>query len=314
MSVFFNLLAIFSITFIVANVSLSAIFSLLGQQIIKIEVKSRKFLLWTVVSLPWALSFVPAILILQAYHTGDNLYDFALLHWHHMTHFEWFSWHGFTVGVALFFVMYVLISQGRLLWNHKREIESLMCFSKNIETDIYQIESDNASAFTSGFFTKKCFVTTALIEQTTCEEYDVVIKHERAHIAINDPAKKWLFTLLCLFFIKPIAQRLKLHMILAMEQEADNAVIKSGTSKLFVASTLVKVAKLNAQSDLLKNKSLVVNFGADVLEQRIYFLLDKLKLEPIHKGITFSLVMVLVIVSSASIDGIHHFMETFFGH
>ena len=103
-------------------------------------------------------------------------------------------------------------------------------------------------------------------------------------------------------------------MILAMEQEADNAVIKSGTSKLFVASTLVKVAKLNAQSDLLKNKSLVVNFGADVLEQRIYFLLDKLKLEPIHKGITFSLVMVLVIVSSASIDGIHHFMETFFGH
>ena len=314
MSVFFNLLAIFSITFIVANVSLSAIFSLLGQQIIKIEVKSRKFLLWTVVSLPWALSFVLAILILQAYHTGDSLYDFALLHWHHMTHFEWFSWHGFTVGVALFFVMYVLISQGRLLWNHKKEIESLMCFSTNIETDIYQIESDDASAFTSGFFTKKCFVTTALIEQTTCEEYDVVIKHERAHIATNDPAKKWLFTLLCLFFIKPIAQRLKLHMILAMEQEADNAVIKSGTSKLFVASTLVKVAKLNAQSDLLKNKSLVVNFGADVLEQRIYFLLDKLKLEPIHKGITFSLVMVLVIVSSASIDGIHHFMETFFGH
>lgn len=314
MSVFLNLLAIFSITFIVANVSLSAIFSLVSQQILKIEVKSRKVLLWTIVLLPWVVSLVLSIYILQAYHSGNSLNNFAFPHWHHMTNFEWYSWHGFTVGVALSYLMYVLTSQVRHLWNHKREIESLISFSKNEEADVYQIESDKASAFTSGFFSKKCFVTTALIEQTTLEEYEVVIKHERAHIATNDPAKKWLFTLLCSFFIKPITQRLKLHMILAMEQEADNAVIKSGTSKLFVASTLVKVAKLNAQSDILENKNLVVNFGADVLEQRIFFLLDKLKLEPIHKSITFALVLVLVIVSTTSIDSIHHFMETFFRH
>ncbi|OKY27809.1 M56 family metallopeptidase [Thalassotalea sp. PP2-459] len=314
MPVFFNLLAIFSITFIVANVSLSTIFSLVSQQILKIEVKSRKILLWTIVLLPWVVSFVLSIYILQAYHSGNSLNSFAFPHWHHMTNFEWYSWHGFTVGVALFYVMYVLMNQVRHLWNHKREIESLISFAKNKEADVYQIESDKASAFTSGFFSKKCFVTTALIEQTTLEEYEVVIKHERAHIATNDPAKKWLFTLLCSFFIKPIAQRLKLHMILAMEQEADNAVIKSGTSKLFVASTLVKVAKLNAQSDIIENKDLVVNFGADVLEQRIFFLLDRLKLEPIHKSITLLLMMVLVTISTASIDGIHHFMETYFRH
>ena len=103
-------------------------------------------------------------------------------------------------------------------------------------------------------------------------------------------------------------------MTLSMEQEADNAVISGGVSKLFVASTLIKIAKFNAQNDLVKDNSLVSNFGADVLEQRIYFLLDKLNLEPINKMVTATLLLLLVAISTASIDGIHHFIETLFSH
>ena len=189
-----------------------------------------------------------------------------------------------------------------------------MQFSTQVEDDVYHVESSEASAFTSGFITKRCFVTTGLLAQTTPEEYEVVIAHEKAHVAKHDPFNKWLFSFFSAFFIKPISVQLKLHMTLAMEQAADDAVIKSGFSKIFVASTLVKIAKLNAQSHLLKHNELAVNFGADVLEQRIFFLLDKLKLAPLHKGITVILILLLVAISTTSIDGIHHFMETLFSH
>lgn len=317
MEVLLNSLAIFSITFIVVNISLSAIFSLVSQQLLNIEVKSRKVLLWLIALLPWLVSLAISVYILQAYHGADvfseEVFD-NFPHWHHMSDFEWYSWHGITVGLAICYLLYMLTSQLYKLWFHKKEVDSLLSFSTKDEAGIYQVESEQASAFTTGFFAKKCIVTTGLVKQTSTEEYDVVIKHEMAHKAANDPVKKWLFALLCSFFISPIKQRLKLHMTLAMEQAADNTVIKSGISTLFVASTLVKVAKFNAQNDMLNNNDLVANFGADVLEQRIYFLLGKLTLTPLNKSLTSFLVLILIAISTSSIDGIHHFMETLFSH
>ena len=38
-------------------------------------------------------------------------------------------------------------------------------------------------------------------------------------------------------------------MVLAMEQDADNT-LEEGIDRIFVASTLIKVAKLNAQEDI----------------------------------------------------------------
>ena len=314
MAVLLNLLAIFFITFVVTNISLSALFAVVSQQLLKIEVNSRKALLWLIVALPWFVSLILSIFILHSYFSGSSQTQFGLPHWHHMSNFEWYSWHGITLGAVLLYSVYVLVNQVIHMLAHKREIDALTSFSVCKGASVYQIESDQASAFTSGFISKRCFVTTGLINQTSAEEYDVIIKHEKAHLAASDPVKKWFFALLSSFYISPIAQRLKLHMTLAMEQKADNAVIESGISKLFVASTLVKVAKLNAQNSMMKNNEFVVSFGADVLEQRIYFLLDKLDLEPIHKGVTFTLFLLLILISMTSIDGVHHFMETLFSH
>lgn len=314
MAIFLNLLAIFLIAFVVANVFLSALFSLANQQVLKIEVHSRRIVLWLVVLLPWLVGFILSFYIVQSYNANADLNSFGFPHWHHMEVFDWYSWHGFMVGLASIYTFYILVLKALELNNHRQEINTLISFAEVQDNGVYQVESATTSAFTSGFYSKKCVVSSGLIEQISNEEYDVVIKHEQAHMKANDPFKKWLFALLCSFFAGPIAQRLKLHMTLAMEQEADNEVIKSGISKLFVASTLVKIAKLNAESGLLKNSDLVVNFGADVLEQRVYFLLDKLKLEPIQKGFTLALLLVLAFVASTSLDGIHHFIETLFSH
>ena len=314
MEVLWNLLAIFSITFIVANISLSALFSLVSQQFLKIEVKSRKALLWLIAFSPWVISVALSVLIFLSYHAESDLNNFSFLHWHHMSDFEWHSWHGYVVGLSSLYIVYVFVTGTIKLWAHKREIDSLTQFATKMENGVYKVDSKKASAFSTGFIWKKCFVTTDLVDKVTSDEFDVVINHEMAHINSNDPLKKWAFALLCSFFLQPIALRLKLHMTLAMEQEADNTVINSGISKIFVASTLIKIAKFNAKSGLVNNNDLVANFGADVLEQRIYFLLDKLTLEPINKSITAILLLMLVVISTTSIDGIHHFMETLFSH
>ncbi|GAB5393375.1 MAG: hypothetical protein Altm1KO_28930 [Alteromonas macleodii] len=99
-----------------------------------------------------------------------------------------------------------------------------------------------------------------------------------------------------------------------MEQDADNAVLEEGIDRIFVASTLIKVAKLNAQEDILKSSALVVNFGADVLEQRIYFLLGRLQLSPINKTVAFSFAIALFFLCMTSLDGVHHLIETVFSH
>lgn len=314
MAVFLNVLAIFSIIFIVANLSLSAIFAVFSQQLLQVEVRSRKRLLWLTVLLPWVIGLSLSAYILQSYHNESILNDFGFPHWHHMDEFAWNSWHGFTVALGSLFFVFVVSKRVIQLRSHKKEVGALLQFAYEKEDGIYQIESDKALAFTTGFKTKQCFVSSGLEQQLSEEEYQVVVAHEKAHSYANDPFKKWLFALLCAFYLKPIAQRLKLHMILAMEQQADNAVIDKGMCKLFVASTLVKVAKLNAENSMLQRNDFIVNFGADVLEQRVYFLLDKLTLAPIHKGLTIGLVLILILISTTSIDGVHHFMETVFSH
>lgn len=314
MEILLNLLAIFTITFAVTNLSLSTAFSLFSQHVLKIEVKPRRLLLWLFVLLPWMISLAISIYIVQSYHIGNEISGYGFPHWHHMNDFEWASWHGVTVGLSLLLLVYVLMRKLSDLWRHNKEVEALLGFATKLENGVYQVESSDASAFTTGFMTKKCIVTTGLIEQTSEEEYKVIVRHEKAHAEANDPFKKWLFALLSAFYIAPVRERLKLHMTLAMEKEADDAVIHSGISKLFVASTLVKIAKFNAQHHLLKHSDLVANFGADVLEQRIYFLLDKLTLRPVNKGTTIILVLLLAAISTTSIDGIHHFMESLFSH
>lgn len=314
MAVTLNLIAIFIITFVVANFVISTTVSLLGEKFLHIQVKPRKILLWLMILMPWLIGLATALYLLDIYLSSSVFYTESYTHWHHMDQFDWYSWHGATLLIALLYAVNVIGQKIKQLYQHKQQVNALTALATATEKNLIQIDTPQAGAFTTGFIDKKCFVTTGLINQTTTEEYDVVISHEQAHAKANDPFKKWLFSLLAEFFIPPIAERLKLHMVLAMEQDADNAVIKLGKDKLFVASTLIKIAKLNAQDPLVKDSELIVNFGADVLEQRIFFLLDKLKLQPINKYLTSALVLLLVLICMTSLDGIHHVIETLFSH
>ena len=315
LSLWLNMLTIAVLTFGLANSAVSVVVASFAQHFLKIQVRSRKAVLWMLAILPWFASLCVTLCFTYKYYTAspfDKSFDFA--HWHHMASFNWQSWHGITLIIAAIILTYVISKKLWQLRKHSKELALLTDLAQPIADNVYKIEAPYASAFTSGFIHKRCFVTDNLIAQTSQQEQAIIIAHEQAHAMHSDPLKKWLFSILAAFFIPTIGKRLRLHMTLAMEQEADNAVISEKLDSTAVASTLVKVARLNAQQTPVCNNELVANFGAQVLEQRVYFLLGQLNLKPANKYVITALVIATLLLCLSSIDALHHFIETVFNH
>ncbi|WP_077285885.1 M56 family metallopeptidase [Cognaticolwellia aestuarii] len=315
LAIWLNISTILVLSFIIANFSVSVFISILAQQFLTIQVESRKIILWLLVILPWLASISVALLFLNGYMTStifDSEAEYA--HWHHMSEFNWLSWHGATLMIALSCMFYLVANKLIKLNIHRKKLLSLTSLSQPIDNNIFEIQVSNPGAFTAGFIRKKCFITSGMLKEMTREEVNVILGHEKAHAQMNDPLKKWLFSVFCEFFIPTLAKHLKLHMMLAMEQAADNAVVTNEVPSTFVAGTLVKVARLNANYTPLKENELVVNFGADILEQRVYFLLGQLTLKPANKWLTALFITLIFIGILSSIDGVHHIIETVFSH
>lgn len=315
LSLWLNMLTIAVLTFALANGAVSVVVASLAQQFLKIQIRSRKTFLWVLATLPWFASLCVTLCFVYRYYTAslfDKSFNFA--HWHHMSSFNWQSWHGATLIFASIIIIYVTSSKLWQLRKHSKELALLTDLSYPVTDNVYKIEAPYASAFTSGFTHKRCFVTDSLLRQTSQQEQAIIIAHEQAHAKHNDPLKKWLFSVLAAFFIPTVSKRLKLHMTLAMEQAADNAVINDELDSTAVASALVKVARLNAQQTPVCNNELVANFGAQVLEQRVYFLLGQLNLKPANKYMTSALIVATLLLCLSSIDVLHHFIETIFNH
>lgn len=317
LAILLNILAIALITFVVSNMAVSSVVSLLAQQFTRFEINSRKATLWLLVLLPWiaVLCVIACFLYrLAAYDFSGKINEFA--HWHHITSFNMMSWHSVTLILAFLIFAKIVTKQCTELVKHRRELSLLTSFATALGNDVYRLEMSQPSAFTGGFIHRACYVSTGILANTNVQEQKVIFAHEKAHADYYDPLKKWLFSLFCAFFIPAIAIRLKLHMTLAMEQAADKAVIEQNIPATVVASTLVKVAKLNHKlgRNSPVNSELVVNFGADILEQRVYFLLDQLELKPASRIVTLAFILLTFILSLLSIDGVHHLMETVFSH
>lgn len=310
-----NVLAIALVCFALHNVTVSAIVSLLNQRFLQLQVPSRKATLWLLVSVPWLSALCTASYF---YYAANNNTLFenqtSVAHWHHVDTFSWLSWHGLTLASAIGFLSYIVITRIATFSRHRSELAHLVALSERIDNNTYEIQSTDVAAFTAGFIKPKCFITQGMRQQTTEQEQTIILKHEIAHAKRRDPFKKWLFSILCAFYIPIISKRLSLHMTLAMEQEADNAVICSENSSLDIAGTLVKVARLNASGNTIKNTDMVANFGADVLEQRVYFLLGQLNLKPVNKLLMFIIIVATFFLCLSSVDGLHHFIEAVFKH
>ena len=315
LAVFLNVMTIAVIAFFIANVSVSLIVSLLAQKLLAMQVQPRKVVLWLLVTTPWLASLCVSVFFLNGYLSASALeIEIEYVHWHHMNVFKWLSWHGITLLIGVIFSLYIIVKKVIQLNRHQNNLKSLTALSIHFDEKVLKIEMPEVIAFTAGFSKRMSFISSGMVKELTEDELTVVIKHEKAHAKNNDPLKKWLFSIFADFFIASLASRLKLHMTLAIEQLADDAVIDDELTTPFIASTLMKVARLNTSYSPIKSNELVANFGADVLEQRIYFLLGQLDLKPVNKSITGVLMVLILCMSLSSIDVIHHLIETVFNH
>ncbi|MCY7295524.1 M56 family metallopeptidase [Alteromonas sp. a30] len=326
-----NMLAIATLAFAVSGTAISVFVSLFGKSMLRSDIASRKRVLWLLASAPWTISLLVALLFLNCCFDviafqSNHSHNFMLIDWHyesnyseraklhHIQQFHWWSWRGFALLTAVSFCAYVVLKKSRELRQHRAQLTRLLQQSRSSSDGILVVQSANAFAFTTGFFKKHTFISSGLLAHTSPDEQRAILLHEDAHLRANDPIKKWIYSFLTAFFIPVLALRLRMLMTLSTEQEADAQVIKQDVEPTFMARTLVKVARLNITATPMQYSELVANFADDMLQQRVYFLLGKLELQPISKRFTSLFMLLILSVSLPSVDGVLYLMEALFKH
>lgn len=316
LAVALNIFTIAIITFVVANLVISGLVRFGGISVSSLQLSPRRSLLWVLVLTPWIVAVCVASVFYMGYVHGGELFGQGtdVIHWHHMATHYWMSWHTVVLLLASAFVLKVALSLGVKLYKHHGELQALTHLASHSRQHIYEVDSPRPFAFTSGFFRKRCFMSSGLMEHMSLAEQDVVLQHEMAHIAHNDPLKKWLFSIFAEFFLATVATELKHQMTLAMEQDADSASILANHEPTFVALTLVKMARISQEISPVQNNEFVANFAAEALEQRVHFLLGQLQLKPVNKLSLSGVSLAVMALCISSVDSIHHVMDLLFIH
>jgi len=312
-----NLLTIGVLAFIVVNVFISSVFWAIKGKLQGYAVATRKSLLWLFVLAPWLIALCVTLFfspLFQNDATFKWLQDLA--HWHHPDIFYFMSWHSFSLLIFIGFSLLIFTKKLLALYKNHHQIKILRAFGVKENTHVTFIQSAIPTAFTGGVIKPTCFVSTALIEQTSTAELELIIQHELAHAHYCDPLKKWLFSFFSAYFINNIKYSFISMMSLSMEQDADSFFVKNQQQSHNVASTLIKFTRLVANySNHPQFKSeLFVHFCRNSLEKRVLHLLNEKQFKPFPKGWVLTTLLLLILISTTSVDRLHHVIETLFTH
>ena len=313
----FNLLTVGVLAFIVANLVVSSVFWSVKEKLADYAVATRKSLLWLFVLTPWCIALSVTLFFSPFLQTSPAfVWLTGIAHWHHPDVFNFLSWHSVSVLIFIAFSLTVFTKKMRLLYQNHHQISLLRALGTKKSKQVIIIESSIPTAFTGGLGKPSCFVSTALIEQTSADELAIIIQHELAHVHYCDPLKKWLFSFFSAYFTHHVKRLLISMMSLSMEQDADSFFIKNQQQSHNVASTLLKFTKLAANYSIEPQykSDLLVHFCRHSLEQRVLHLLNDKQSKPFPKGGVLITMLLLVLISTTSVDGLHHVIETLFTH
>lgn len=313
----FNLLTVGVLAFVVANIFVSSVFWSIKGKLADYAVSTRKSLLWLFVLTPWLIALSVTLFfspLFQDSSTFTWLTDLA--HWHHPDIFYFLSWHSFSLLIFVGFSLYVFTKKMINLYHNHHQISLLRALGTEKSKQVTIIESSIPTAFTGGLINPSCFISTGLIEQTSADELEVIIQHELAHVHHFDPLKKWLFSFFSAYFANNVKQLFISMMSLSMEQDADSFFVKNQQQSHNVASTLIKFTKLAANYSIHPQykSELFVHFCRHSIEQRVLHLLNDKQFKPFPKGGVLIAILLLALISTTSVDSLHHVIETLFAH
>jgi Zn-dependent protease with chaperone function len=130
------------------------------------------------------------------------------------------------------------------------------------------VDMDGPLALTAGLIRPRIFISTRLLEALSPAELAAVLGHEQAHRRRRDAVRQVVAEVLARLHLPPIRRRLLADLSLAAERACDEEAALSGTGRLCVAGTLLKVARLNAAHQWPTDALIPTITGAD-LETRI---------------------------------------------
>lgn len=191
-------------------------------------------------------------------------------------------------------------------WRAARVSVSLERVSEPRE-DLVWVPGSARICHTVGVFSPKIYLSRSLAGSLAEDHLAVVLAHERAHVARNDPAFGLVTSLACAFGLPIVADGWRAAWRQAAEEAADAEAARAH-GPLAVASALVAFARLQQAPELLPG----IGFGPVGLEARVLRLLGAR-----HSGAsrTFALPLLAlalsgaVILAAARSDTLHHQVE-----
>jgi len=275
----------------------------------------RSNLLWLIASFPIIAGGAAVILsVMPELFPASHLWLAGIIHWHHAYLFSPASWHGVFLSLCL---LSIFIAFAFGAWRTRalsRRYTLLAALSERSEGGLAELDADAPMAFVAGLLSPQAFITRGLASSISEEERHIIGLHEQAHIVRRDPLRKSLFAMLVGLYPSPVRRFLQAELELVQEQRADQWVLRRYPNPSAIAQSLLNVEKLAARFRQQQPYRASCHFAAHAVQRRIMHLLGPAD----HRSLSVVLVGVVVVVaalcSAASVDLVHHFLETLFLH
>jgi len=311
-----NILSIISVGVCASLIFTSAAVLLISHSLQHFHANAKLGVLWSIVALPWLISILSVgLLTFPEFSQTRETWLSSFAHWHHIYNFEILSWHGASTWIFSLIFIGVCITKIHKAFKASAKLSQLDFFVENTtcKQGLIVIDSVQCQAITSGLVRPRSYITSGLRDQLTQQEASMVAAHELAHASTHDPLKKYVASLFAAFFPKSVAQQINDAFSLALEQIADQSVLRTVHDETIVSNTLHKVSKLNSQY-VGELPVLTCHFSTHPLTLRIRYLLSENKGRSFPILLFFSLAALTTVLSTLSVDLLHHALEQLFIH
>lgn len=316
-----NLLSIAVLAYLVSVVLICVFTPLILSGLKKCTFKLQKVMLWWLVTLPWWVAISCVTILWTWYHSALPVgWLDEVAHWHHIDVFHVASWHAFTIyGLALY-LLYTAIRGAHKRVSQWQSLRVLIALSDkkqssfNEANHFYSLPSPLPTAFVTGMFSPKVYVTDALQKLVGSKQMDIILRHEFAHVTARDPLFRTLFSSFTMLFPSPINRILREEYVLLTELEADRKVAQY-YDNLDIAQTLIDITRYQ-QNGVLNNDSVSLSyFGNDATRERVECLITP-RNSSSKVGLSFAITLIALMpfLTASTVDSLHHIIETFFIH
>lgn len=259
-------------------------------------------LLWLLALSPWLIGFVAGGIALSQ----DLVYRF---HWHQGWHLS--NWQATLALLSTTILLLLIVKALFLASMHYRRSRLLTQISERREDGVFELNANQATAFTQGLILPRSFISRGLLRQLSQTETDIVLLHEFSHVHHLSPFKKSLFRLCVSIFPPNQASLLRRDMALAMECYADTQVAKIIEDKSMIAMTLIKLGRIG----LRECANLPgCNLDTSSLENRIKQLLYPPRSHPFVGLVGVTIVLMLIASATLFVPALYHLLEFFLHH